>query len=140
MRIAAALMIFALSWPAAVVADAAAGAAEFDRQCSACHAIQRQDGRILVGRTALTGPNLFAVPGRRLGTLTSFRYSEALSAAGAKGLIWTEEAFVGYLQDPTGWLRREMGDNRLRSRMVYRVRSRQEAADIYAYLASLSAE
>jgi len=55
------------------------------------------------------------------------------------GTVWTEEAFVGYVQDPTGWLRETLDNNRARGKMAYRVRDEGEAINIYAYLATFGA-
>jgi len=64
----------------------------------------------------------------------------AAEAAAAAGVIWTAENFVNYVQGPTAFLRQATGDSGARSKMTYRVRDEQEAKDLYAYLASLSAE
>ena len=120
----------------AATGDAEAGERQFSRQCVACHVVADAEGEVLAGRTARTGPNLFGLAGRELGTVEDFRYSDALVTLGEEGQIWTEEAFVAYVQDPTGWLRDTLNDNRARGKMAYRVRDAQDAVDIYAYLAT----
>ena len=117
--------------------DAAAGAEQFERQCTACHVIQGVDGQILAGRTAQSGPNLFGLAGGAVGRVDSYRYSGALVQAGAVGIVWTEDNFVGYLLDPNGWLAATLNDSGVRGRMVYQVPDRGDAADIYAFVASL---
>lgn len=42
--------------------------------------------------------------GRRAGTLPGFRFSEAMRAAGARGLIWTRETLDAYLADPPAFV------------------------------------
>lgn len=120
--------------------DVAAGAEQFNRQCVACHVVADANGDVLAGRNARTGPNLFALAGRALGAEDGFRYSTALINLGEAGAVWTEESFVNYVQDPTGWLRAELEDDRARGKMAYRVRSEDDALNIYAFLASLGGQ
>ena len=47
------------------------------------------------------GERVFQVIGRRAGTLAAFRFSPALVAAGARGLVWTRETLDAYLADPS---------------------------------------
>ena len=117
--------------------DAQNGADLFAGQCTACHVVATPDGNVLAGRNAKVGPNLYGVAGRSLGSVEDFRYSRALNDAGDLGLTWTEDNFVGFVQDPTGWLREELDDSRARGRMSYQVRDPGHAVDIYAYLESL---
>jgi cytochrome c len=117
--------------------DAEAGEAAF-RQCIACHVVVNDDGDTLAGRNARTGPNLYGVAGRVAGSIEDFRYSGGLQALNEH--VWTEENFVAYAQDPTGHIREVTGDNSLRGSMSYRVRSEDDALNLYAYLASLAAE
>jgi len=51
---------------------------------------------------------------------------------------WDEESFLGYVTDPTAWLRATLDDRRARGKMAYQVRDPQDAADIYAYIEGLS--
>ena len=44
------------------------------------------------------------VIGRRAATVPGFRYSPALIAAGARGLVWTRAALDAYLADPQRFL------------------------------------
>jgi len=119
-----------------VSGDAAAGEKAF-RQCITCHVVVNNDGETLAGRNAKVGPNLFEVPGRHAGAIEDFKYSKSMSEAGEKGLVWTEDQFVKYVQDPTGYLRDYLGDSGARGAMTHKVRKEDEAVDIYAYLASL---
>jgi cytochrome c len=119
--------------------DAAAGEAVFN-QCQTCHVVTDADGNTLAGRNARTGPNLYGVAGRAAGSEEDFRYSSALADANAAGIVWDEESFVAFVQDPTGYLREALDDSRARSKMSYRVRSEEDAINVYAYLASLAPE
>ncbi len=73
-------------------ADPVRGERVFQR-CFACHSVT-------AGEDKLPGPNLRGVIGRRAGTLAAFRFSPALVAAGARGLVWTRETLDAYLADP----------------------------------------
>lgn len=117
--------------------DVEAGEKAF-RQCISCHVVQNDEGDVLAGRNAKTGPNLFGIVGRKFGSVEDFRYSDINQlAASMEGLIVNEEVFVAYVQDPTAYLREVTGDNG-RSKMTYKVRSEEDAVNLYAYLASLS--
>ena len=118
--------------------DAEAGAEQFERQCVACHVVVDDEGETLAGRRANTGPNLYGVTGRTIASVEDFRYSNSLADLGETGAVWDEEAFVGYVQDPTGWLREALDDRRARGNMAYQVRAEDDALNLYAYLASLS--
>jgi cytochrome c len=121
---------------AAQSGDAEAGERTFN-QCKSCHMIQDADGEMIV-RGGRTGPNLWGVIGRAAGSVEDFRYSDALVSVGEDGYSWDEEGFIAYTQDPTGWLREKTGDDSARGKMSYRVRKEEDAADIWAYLASVS--
>ncbi len=117
--------------------DAAAGEEQFNRQCVACHVVANADGEVLAGRNAKVGPNLYGVAGRTIGSVDGFRYGKDIVELGEGGAVWTEESFVGYVQDPTGWLREALDNRRARGKMAYQVREEGQAFDLYAYLASV---
>ena len=123
-----------------VQGDAAAGEEAFNRQCVACHIVENDEGETLAGRNARTGPNLYGVVLRQLGAVEDFRYGDAIVELGEMGRVWTEEDFVGYVQDPTGWLREELDDRRARGKMSFQVRDEADAYDLYAYLHSIGPE
>jgi len=125
---------------AATTGDAAAGEEQFNRQCVACHVVADASGEVLAGRNARTGPNLYGIAGRTIGSVEDFRYSDGLIELGEAGTPWTEAAFVGYVQDPTGWLRETLDNRRARGKMAYQVREEAQAYDLYAYLATFAAE
>ena len=72
--------------------DAVAGEAVF-KKCMTCHAVGE-------GARNKVGPVLNGVVGRPAGTFPEFRYSEAMVAAGAGGLVWTPENLASYLLAP----------------------------------------
>jgi cytochrome c len=120
--------------------DAANGETLFGRQCVSCHSAINAEGEVVAGRGAKTGPNLFGLLGQVIGSVEGFRYGESLLAVAATEATWDETAFVAYVQDPTGWLRTTLGDARARSKMAFKVRAPEDAADIWAYLAAFSDE
>jgi cytochrome c len=130
--------VMALMSAPAIAQDAAAGQEQFERQCVACHVVVNEAGETLAGRNAKTGPNLYGVIGRTPGTYPDFDYGDGIVAYGATGVVWDEETFVGYVQNPTDFLRTALDDRRARGKMAFQVRDEQQARDIYAYLASLA--
>ncbi len=117
--------------------DAAAGEKAF-RQCISCHVVVNDEGETLAGKKAKTGPNLYGIVGGKFGMIDGFKYSDINQlAASMEDLVITEEVFVAYAQDPTGYLREVTGDKG-RSKMTYKVRKEEDALNIYAYLATLS--
>ena len=123
-----------------VSGDAEAGDQVFNRQCVACHTVTNDEGEDIAGRGMATGPNLYGVAMRTLGTYEDFDYSESMVQAGEEGMEWTEENFVGYVQDPTGWLREVLDDSRARGKMAFQLRSEEDAQNVYAYLVSIGPE
>ena len=127
----------ALALPAFAQGDVAAGEEQFNRQCVAFHVVRNGAGDVLAGRSAKSGPNLYGLAGGPVGAQDGFRYGDSILEVAATGAVWDEESFVAYVQDPTEWLRTTLDDRRARSKMAYKVRDEQQAADIYAYIASL---
>ena len=125
----------------AATGDAAAGEAAYGKQCVACHVVVNDDGEKLAGRNGKSGPNLYNIAGAGAGMVEDYRYGKSIVAAGAKnGLIWTEETFVAYVQDPKGFLRSFLDDKKARAKMSFKVRNEDDARNIYAYLFSLADE
>jgi len=116
--------------------DASKGEAVF-KQCAACHVVENDAGEVLAGRAGKVGPNLYGVSGRTLGTYPDFRYSKSMVAAGEAGTVWNEENFAGYVKDPTGWLKELLDDKRARGNMAFKLRSEEDAANVWAYVTSL---
>jgi cytochrome c len=125
--------------PAFAAGDVAKGEAVF-KQCQTCHVVQNEAGEVLAGRNAKTGPNLHGVIGRQAGTYPDFKYGDSIIAAGEAGLTWNEEDFITYVQDPAGFLKDTLDDGRAKSKMSFKVRKADDAADLYAFLAQFSPE
>lgn len=117
--------------------DAAEGEKAF-RQCRSCHMIETAEGEAIV-KGGKTGPNLWGLPGRTAGSVEDFRYSSLLETAGEQELVWTEEEFTAFVQDPTGYLTEKTGESG-RSKMAYKARSEEDVVNIWAYIASVSPE
>lgn len=83
--------------PAKANATNAELGAEVFKKCAACHQ---------VGAAAKTrvGPHLNDLFGRTAGSLEDVRYSKALTAKGAEGLIWDLETLDVFLQNPKDYV------------------------------------
>ncbi|MBV8538114.1 MAG: c-type cytochrome [Alphaproteobacteria bacterium] len=92
-RYVAAVGCIILLLPATASADATHGQQVFQR-CAACHSIA-------ASASAMLGPNLKGVIGRRAGTLPGFEYSSAMVDAGkSDNIVWTRDVLDKYLTDP----------------------------------------
>ncbi|SEK63300.1 c-type cytochrome [Pacificibacter marinus] len=120
-----------LATSSAYAGDADAGEKDFKR-CKACHTISNGDEVIFKG--GKTGPNLYGVVGRTAGTQADFtKYGDDLVAAGAAGLVWTQELLVDYVKDPKGFLSAQL-DTSAKSKMSFKMK---DGEDVAAYLASV---
>lgn len=94
-KIAAAMTALAVAGFAAgalAEGDAAAGEKVF-KKCKACHQVgEKAKNRV--------GPILNGVVGRPAGEEEGFKYSDAMKAKGAEGLVWTDENLDSYLTKP----------------------------------------
>jgi cytochrome c len=67
--------------------------------CKTCHVLE--PGKPSRG----TGPNIVGIPGQKALHAADFKgYSEAMKAASAKGLTWTDDNLMAYIADPKGFL------------------------------------
>lgn len=124
--------------PAFAAGDAAKGEAAF-KQCQTCHAVINEAGELLAGKNSKTGPNLYGVIGRQVGSYPDFKYGESIVAAGATGLVWDEAGFIDYVQDPTNHWKKVLNDKSAKSKMSFKVKNAETAADLYAFLAQFGA-
>lgn len=122
--------------PAFAAGDATKGEATF-KQCQTCHAVVNQAGEVLAGK-GKTGPNLYGVIGRVVGSYPDFKYGESILAAGATGLVWDEAGFIDYVQDPANHWKTVLNDKGAKSKMMFKVKNAEAAADVYAYLVQFS--
>ncbi|MBC8049566.1 MAG: cytochrome c family protein [Chitinophagales bacterium] len=117
---AAATLTFSAAANAA--GDPVKGEAVF-KKCKACHQVgpDAKNG---------VGPAQNGVVGRKAGSVADFKYSTALTEAGAKGLIWDEANLDKYLADPRGF----MPGNKM---AFVGLKKEEDRADVIAYLATL---
>jgi cytochrome c len=129
------LLAVAFATPVFAEADAAKGE-ENVKKCKSCHAIIALDGTE-VQKGGKTGPNLWGVVGRAVGSAADFKYGDGLLAVNAKGTVWDEAQIVTYLADPTAWVKAASGDDAAKSKMSFKLPKAEDAADLAAYLATL---
>ena len=78
------------------VAAEAAGEKVF-KKCAACH-------KVGDGAKHASGPLLNGVVGRAVGSAEGFKYSAAMTDAGAGGMVWDAATIDAYLTDPKGFI------------------------------------
>ena len=103
-------------WVTPAPGDVVRGAALYQVQCTACHAVDSNQ----------TGPAHRGVMGRRVGSLPGYKYSDELARS---RLRWTPQTLNVWLQDPEDLVGGQ--------RMGFQVDNAQERADLIAYLATL---
>lgn len=84
---------------AAPIADPALVAAgeKVFKKCSACHKVGE-------GAKNATGPTLNGIVGKAVGAVAGFKYSAAMTGAGAGGMAWDVATLDAYLADPKGFI------------------------------------
>ena len=134
-RIVATLIAGLLAAPvvAAETGDAGKGEKDF-RKCKACHAIIADDGTEIV-KGGKTGPNLYGVAGRAVGS-TNFNYDAELVKLGEDGVVWDFDNFTAWVEDPSAWLKDKTGDSGAKSKMAFKLKKGGD--DIFAYLQSVA--
>ncbi len=130
LALTAALALVALP---AFAGDAAKGEADF-KKCKACHSITAPDGTE-VQKGGKTGPNLWGLGGKAVGSTADFKYSDSILAANAAGKVWDEAALAVYVADPSAWLKEATGDAAAKSKMTFKLT--KGAEDMAAYLVSI---
>ena len=118
--------------PAHAAGDVKKGKKVFAK-CKACH-------RTVAGKKGV-GPNLNGLFGRTAGTLAKFKYSKDMKAAGAKGLVWTEETLFTYLQNPKPFVGSFIGKKKAKTRMVFKgLKKEKDRHNLIAYLKEATAK
>ena len=118
--------------------DAEAGAKVFNK-CKSCHTIVSDAGDTIV-KGGRTGPNLFGIAARQPGTSDGFKYGKDLIEAGDKlGANWSEAEFVSWVADPRAWVRATLDDSKAKSKMTFKLKDGEDAANVWAYLVSVGA-
>lgn len=80
-----------------LAADVAHGEKIFAR-CKACHAVGE-------GAKNRAGPQLNEIFGRPAGSVEDYRYSTAMTEAGAQGLVWNDDTLAAYLAAPKNFIK-----------------------------------
>ncbi len=112
----ASAVLFAV--PAHADGDAAAGEKVFAK-CKACHENEKGVNKV--------GPTLKGVVGRPAASVPDYKYSEAMLAKGAEGLVWTEENLTAYLPDPKAFVPK--------TKMAFAgLKKPEDVANVIAYL------
>ena len=128
MRVPFSVLLVAVSLASARPALAADGNADNGedvfKKCRACHDVGP-------GAKNKVGPLLDGIIGRTSGTVEGFAYSEANKDAGAKGLVWTEELLLKYLENPAAFMPK--------NKMAFAgLKDEQDRNDVIAYLKSFA--
>ena len=97
----------------AAAADAAHGKELYESRCGGCHSLD--SNRV--------GPAHRGVYGRTAGTAPNFAYSAAVKKS---GIVWEEKTLDAWLTNPQALIPGQ--------RMNFRVSTREDRADIIAYL------
>ena len=74
--------------------DAENGAKVF-KKCMACHTMDDKNK---------IGPSLKGIVGRKAATVEGFKYSDAMLAKAAEGVVWDEATLATYLPDPKAFV------------------------------------
>jgi cytochrome c len=125
-----------VSGGAAQAQDATKGEAVF-KQCMTCH-------RIGPDAKNLVGPVLTGLIGRQSGTVEGYSYSALNKAAGAAGLVWTNELLMEYLPDPNAFLKKFLTDKGKAAeatgstKMTFKLTNEQQRKDVIAYIDKFS--
>ncbi len=135
LALGAALMTAALALPG-FAQDAEKGAKDFAK-CKACHMIVAADGTE-IQKGGKTGPNLWGIVGREIGSVEGFAYGTGLAALAGTGQVWDEPTLVEYMKDPAKWVKDATGDAGAKSKMTFKLARGGE--DVAAYLATVSPE
>ncbi|MBL3701242.1 cytochrome C [Sulfitobacter sp. BDSS02] len=115
--------------------DAKKGEREFNK-CRSCHTIVSDSGDAIV-KGGKVGPNLYGILNRTPGSVNDYNYSEGMVALGETGIVWDEAHFTDYVMDPTAYLKKHTEDSSARSKMTFKLRKEEDAANVWAYLVSV---
>ncbi len=115
----AAIALTLISGSAAFAAGDAEKGGKVFLKCKACHENEKGVSRV--------GPTLKGIVGRATASVEGYKYSDAMAAKGAGGLVWTEENLAAYLPDPKAFVPG--------TKMAFAgLKKPDEVADIIAYL------
>ncbi len=111
------IVLLPLSSAVTQQADADRGHQLFDRRCGGCHSLDKDK----------EGPRLRGVYGRKAGTVSSFKYSDAVTKS---GVSWDDASLDKWLTDPDKFIPD--------ADMDFHLEKADERADVITYLKQLS--
>ncbi len=129
MKLIFSAFMFTLAASGSVMGQSAQDGEQVFRKCTACH-------KVGPGAKNRTGPVLTGVVGRPAGTYEDFKYSKSMLAAGAAGLVWTEENIFDYIVDPSAFLRIFLDDPKAKAKMTFKLKGEADRQNVIAYLAT----
>ncbi len=100
----------ALSGGSTVTADEEIGRAVYVEVCQRCHGLITEQSTMIGGRIVPVvglppGPNLSNIVGRPVGSIKTFRYSNAMRTFAATGAVWDRQTLDQYLIDSQQFVR-----------------------------------
>ncbi len=111
--------------------DVAKGEKVF-KKCRACHSLRAGKKKV--------GPSLHGVFGRRAGRFVdargrAFKHSKDMKAAGAAGLVWSEDTFKRYIAKPKPYIGTIIGKKKAKTKMAFNgLKKPVDVDNLFAYL------
>ena len=99
------------------------------KKCTTCHALE--DGKKKIG------PTLFNIIGRPAGSQDGYKYSTSYIEAGKNGLVWDKDQLTDYLGDPKGFLKSYLKVDKVKTKMLLKIKKLETRQNIIAFLESL---
>ncbi len=115
---------------AAGVGDPVKGEKVF-KKCKACHKVGAK------AKNAF-GPVLNNVVGRQAGAFAGYKYSKSMKAAGAAGLVWDEQTIPEFIENPSKFLKKYLGNKSAKSKMPLKLKKESDRENVLAYLETLT--
>lgn len=98
LTVLASLALLGTAAPAFAEGDAAAGEATYKKKCKTCHMVGD-------GAKNRVGPVLNGIIDAPAGSVEGFKYSSAMDAKKAEGLVWSEAELDAFLAKPRDYMK-----------------------------------